>query len=515
MMATERMSTAPDSDARLVAESLAGHRDAFGQIVARYQALVCSLAYSATGNLSQSEDLAQETFLRAWKELPRLREPSKLRPWLCGIVRYLVSKTRRRENREPTHAAEPLEIAPESVAVEPEPPDHIIRREEEALLWSSLERIPETYREPLVLFYREHQSVENVAAALNLSGDAVKQRLSRGRKLLHKEVLAFVEGALERTSPGKAFTAGVVAALPALVLPAKGATLGTATVMAQGTSAAKGAGIMGTIGAVTAPIGAVTGGLFAIRGRIQNARSERERRFLLRASWGILAWKALVFWALILAIWSTGGVIINNVRDAVVWSLGWVGLYGVGVAYSVWMANRQRSIQIEDGTFEAATALRYGMVDPARRGFAAIIYGGLAALIFGPGGLLLLVAGASGDRWVFGLLFALAIAAWLGGARAILRRPERLKKVFVGTWWGLALVTLTTFNLRFHVWVNDPLHVWPDDPYGFHLPPMWLNVPILVFYGSIGLGWWLQRRFAATHRSGRERRRGERPKSES
>ena len=49
------------SDANLVAESLTGNRDAFGQIVARYQNLVCSLAYSATGSLNQSEDLAQET----------------------------------------------------------------------------------------------------------------------------------------------------------------------------------------------------------------------------------------------------------------------------------------------------------------------------------------------------------------------------------------------------------------------------------------------------------------------
>ena len=55
------------SDASLVAESLAGNREAFGQIVARYQALICSLAYSGTGNLSQSEDVAQETFIAAWK----------------------------------------------------------------------------------------------------------------------------------------------------------------------------------------------------------------------------------------------------------------------------------------------------------------------------------------------------------------------------------------------------------------------------------------------------------------
>ncbi len=68
-----------------------------------------------------------------------------------------------------------------------------------------------------------------MAEALELSEDAVKQRLSRGRKLLQEEVLAFVEGALARTNPGKAFTIAVVAALPALTLfVAKAATLGAA-----------------------------------------------------------------------------------------------------------------------------------------------------------------------------------------------------------------------------------------------------------------------------------------------
>jgi len=87
MMTTRMMSVAAHDDAELVSESLAGNRDAFGQIVARYQSLVCSLAYSATGSLSQSKDVAQETFLTAWKQLTGLREPEKLRAWLCGIAR--------------------------------------------------------------------------------------------------------------------------------------------------------------------------------------------------------------------------------------------------------------------------------------------------------------------------------------------------------------------------------------------------------------------------------------------
>ncbi len=228
MMKTEVMHAAERSDAELVAESLDGNRDAFRQIVERYQTLIASLAYCATGNMSRSEDLAQETFVSGWKQLAELREPAKLRPWLCSIARFHISKEFRRQKREPDHAAESLEAVDEWVSPEPLPPDQVIGDEEKALLWRALERVPESYREPLVLFYREHQSIEAVAQDLGLSEDAVKQRLSRGRKLLQEQFLAFVAGALEQTSPGKTFTLGVMAALPLLAATAKAATVGTA-----------------------------------------------------------------------------------------------------------------------------------------------------------------------------------------------------------------------------------------------------------------------------------------------
>ncbi len=58
------------TDAELVSSTLAGNRDAFNRIVSRYQILICSLAYSRIGNLGLSEDVAQETFITAWKASP-------------------------------------------------------------------------------------------------------------------------------------------------------------------------------------------------------------------------------------------------------------------------------------------------------------------------------------------------------------------------------------------------------------------------------------------------------------
>ena len=68
------------NDAELVAETLGGNRDAFSQIVVRYQSLICSLACSATGSLGQSEDLAQETFIAAWRRLRAGARCKRCRP---------------------------------------------------------------------------------------------------------------------------------------------------------------------------------------------------------------------------------------------------------------------------------------------------------------------------------------------------------------------------------------------------------------------------------------------------
>src|ERR1017187_4090065 len=288
MMTTRIMPAAANNDTELVSASLSGNRDAFGQIVARYQSLVCSLAYSATGSLSQSEDLAQETFVAAWKQLAGLREPEKLRAWLCGIARNLINNTLRRQVREPAHAAEQLEAAPESPSVEPSPTEQAISKEEEAILWRSLERIPEIYREPLVLFYREHQSVEAVAQNLELTEDNVKQRLSRGRKLLHEEVLAFVEGALARTNPGQAFTLGVLAALPVtLASSAKAATLAAA---AKGGAAATGTSFVSVVlGILSGPALGFLFGFLGWREGLKNTRTPRERTSTKRFGLIILA----------------------------------------------------------------------------------------------------------------------------------------------------------------------------------------------------------------------------------
>src|SRR6266850_65169 len=347
MLTTKMMAAAECSDAELVSESLKGNREAFGRIVTRYQSLVCSLVYSAVGGLGQSEDVAQETFIIAWRHLGHLREPSKLRAWLCGIARNRTNNFLRREGREPLGNADELEAVHDAPANGPQPLEQAINKEEEAILWRSLERIPETYREPLVLFYREGQSIERVAESLELSQDAVKQRLSRGRKLLHEQVLAFVEGALERTNPGKAFTLGVLAALPAFTMSARATTLGVAA--AKGGATVKAALTTGLLGAFLSFPLAIFGNYVGYRMSLVEAQNDRERQFIksfYRKLFGCLlgfgaAYALLVTWARQLIQTRSFLFTALMVGLALAYALAMV-------AFSIWAWRRRRRLLAEN-----------------------------------------------------------------------------------------------------------------------------------------------------------------------
>lgn len=265
----------PLPDAELVHQSIRGDGEAFRTIVARYQALICSLTYSGTGRICRSEEIAQETFVTAWQSLRELREPARLRAWLCGIARNLLRNTDRRAAHDPVEIAGPLDAAEGHAAPDCAVPEHAMRQEEEAILWRALARIPDTYREPLVLYYRQHRSVDEVAAALDLTVDATKQRLSRGRALLHEQVTGFVTGALEKSGPGATFTHSVMSTLPFLGASLS-TTAGAGTVEA---SASTKAGLAGGAGWFAATLGglAALGSQIGWQMRPHPAQSEAER----------------------------------------------------------------------------------------------------------------------------------------------------------------------------------------------------------------------------------------------
>lgn len=206
-------STTPDGE--LVRAVRRGDKRAFVEIVARHQAMVCGIALGVLGDFAASEDAAQEAFLTAWRKFHDLREPERLRAWLAQIARNAALGHLRRKRDHGTFD-EALTLCDES----PAPDEAAATEEEAALVRDSLSRLPESYRVPLILFYRDGQSVRAVAEALTISEDAVKQRLARGREMLREQMSGLVESVLARTAPTAVFTITIAAAIGALATPA-------------------------------------------------------------------------------------------------------------------------------------------------------------------------------------------------------------------------------------------------------------------------------------------------------
>ncbi|MGB1197624.1 MAG: RNA polymerase sigma factor [Thalassotalea sp.] len=260
------------NDVHLVMLSLGGDRDAFCEIVSRYQNLLCSLAYSSVGDTKYSEDIAQEVFVEAWKKLDTLKDPEKLKSWLCGILRFKVSHHRRKEEKQPIKGASELAEHDIHDINKLQLEDNAILEQEQALLWQTLDKMEATYREPLILFYREQQSAERVAAELDLTLDTTKQRLSRGRKLLKRAMVTFVEDTLAKSKPGIGFTAGVLTAISSIAPPAKAAVLGA--------SAAKTSALfkLSTLLIFLAAFSGVVSSYFGLKAGLTQARTQRERK---------------------------------------------------------------------------------------------------------------------------------------------------------------------------------------------------------------------------------------------
>jgi RNA polymerase sigma factor (sigma-70 family) len=363
MLYNQSMGIGDGDDPALVTASLKGDREAFAQIVTRYQALIASVAYSGTGNLAQSEDIAQETFVTAWKQLNALREPGKLRSWLCGIARLLTANARRHEQRDPVQGAAPLEHVIEAPALEALPVEHAMTHEEEAILWRSLEQIPETYRVPLILFYRENQSIERVAESLELSSEAVRQRLSRGRKLLEERVTAFVEGALRQSAPGRSFTMAVLGALPAQMTAVGSASATVAA--AKGGVVTKGAAWLAVLSSFAGLFAGSLAGYIGYRTDIADARSELERKHVRRI-YGLLAGCVLFSTSLIfVALWAKPLALTHPglyTALAVFVGLSWVPaalLLAFWITRTVAAREQSRSAIELEGAGKARPALEY------------------------------------------------------------------------------------------------------------------------------------------------------------
>ncbi len=285
------------ADSDLWAQVIGGDAAAFEMVVTKYQNAVSAVSYSRVGDFNISEDISQETFLVAWQSRDSLVNPEQLRSWLCGIARNLSNNHLRHRNRH--HEREQLGDVPDTSGAIDEAESKVVAQEEQALVWSTLESIDETYREPLVLYYREGATVAEISATLGISHDAAKQRLSRGRALLRDSVAHLIGQTLEHTRLGNKFTSGVMAAIGSATWLSKSAVAASsAAATAKASSGLASGTVAGLSGAFVGSAAGLGGAWLGTWLPTQFATTLEERELLKesgrRALWLSLAYAVSV-----------------------------------------------------------------------------------------------------------------------------------------------------------------------------------------------------------------------------
>jgi len=183
-------------DIRLMGLASGGDMAAFEQLVERHQRLVIGTVGRMLGTNSDAEDIAQQVFVRVWKNLKRYEPRAKFTTWLLKITRNLVFNELRRRSR---HPAVPLqsETDEEERPLKDEhavaPDASLLDHELQEAVDAAIAQLPETQRMAVVLRRYEELSYEEIAEALDQSVSAVKSLLFRARTELRESLKRYLD----------------------------------------------------------------------------------------------------------------------------------------------------------------------------------------------------------------------------------------------------------------------------------------------------------------------------------
>ncbi|MFC1734493.1 sigma-70 family RNA polymerase sigma factor [Candidatus Hydrogenedentota bacterium] len=174
------------SDEKIVNQVLKGKKEVFGLLVRRYMSMVRAVAYAHTGNMADADDVVQETFIRAFRNLDSLRERRKFAAWLQTIARNATNSLLKVRQRETDVTAR---FAKEEIEVRP----HVERRELHDSVRRQIMRLDKGPREILLLRYYAGKSFRETAAFLDITTNAAQKRLKRAQDILSKRMLRELE----------------------------------------------------------------------------------------------------------------------------------------------------------------------------------------------------------------------------------------------------------------------------------------------------------------------------------
>jgi RNA polymerase sigma-70 factor (ECF subfamily) len=169
-------------DQRVVRAVLGGDRNAFGDVVARYQKLVASVAWRYGIRHEEIEDVVSEVFIKTYRNLHQYRPDHPFSTWLYRLAANHVLDRGRRARREGQRVEMPAQLDDPA----PGPAERAEGHERAGLVRAALGELRPKYREVLFLVYVEGFRVEETARTLGLPQGTIKSRLMRGREALRK-----------------------------------------------------------------------------------------------------------------------------------------------------------------------------------------------------------------------------------------------------------------------------------------------------------------------------------------
>lgn len=193
MRRSTRRSTSGDERGRergrecgLIQAAQAGDKEAFAELVRRYQGRIYNMALRMAGDPQTAADLAQESFLRAYAALPRFDVTRPLAPWLYKITTNLCRNwlARRRLPTESLDEPVPREVPDESL----EPGRLVERRELADRIRREIAKLPLEHRLVVELRHFGGLSYDEIARTLDIPLSDVKSRLFRGRRKLRERL---------------------------------------------------------------------------------------------------------------------------------------------------------------------------------------------------------------------------------------------------------------------------------------------------------------------------------------
>ena len=181
-------------DRDIIERVLGGDNDAFSLLVEKYQTKVYNLALRMSGNEDDAFDLAQESFVRAWRNLGGFQFESSFSTWLFRLTSNIcLDFLRARKRRAAVSLTMTDDEDEETQLAVPDPgktpEEAVIAAEDRALLTRALNELPADQRQILTLRAIDDLSYAEIAEILQLQEGTVKSRLSRARAALRNKLL--------------------------------------------------------------------------------------------------------------------------------------------------------------------------------------------------------------------------------------------------------------------------------------------------------------------------------------